>query len=172
MDQELGKVAQEQGPLAWGRDSRKQTGKGEKVRKVASGTSAPPGVCEGNTYLLHGPLAAPGRLWAALSPEGLWRALAASGEARWAPTWSGIGSLHSRQRSGPPQSWSLEPLPSFSVARPVWDSRKETFSGFFSSLPPQFWRRPRPLTSPHSWGGSRGPPSLILRSFLSRAPSC
>lgn len=33
MDQELGKLAQEQGTLAWGRDSRKQIGKEEKVKE-------------------------------------------------------------------------------------------------------------------------------------------
>lgn len=49
--------------------------------------------------LLRGLAAARRRLGGALSPEGLWRAPAASGGARWARTWSGMGD--SRQRSGP-----------------------------------------------------------------------
>lgn len=45
MDQELGKVAQEQGPLAWGRDSKKQTGKGEKVKEGGQWLFCPSRVC-------------------------------------------------------------------------------------------------------------------------------
>lgn len=57
MDQELGKVAQEQGPL---QEADRQGRKGEGSWPVA--LLPLPGVCEENTYLLRGPLAAPGRL--------------------------------------------------------------------------------------------------------------
>lgn len=87
--------------------------------------------------MLRGPLAGPGRLWAAISPEGVWRVLAASGEARWARTWSGIGLLHSRQRSGSPQAQSLElgalgPFPPLlSSHAPFGTPAKKLFLAFF-----------------------------------------
>lgn len=99
-----------------------------------------PGVRETNTYLLRGPVAAPGRLGEALFPGGLWRALAASGEARWAPTWSGMVTPLQTEVTAP-----TSPEPSCPVPRPVWDSRKETFSGFFfPPFLPNFGAGPAP----------------------------
>lgn len=93
--------------------------------------------------LLRGPLAGPGRLWAAISPEGVWRVLAASGEARWARTWSGIGLLHSRQRSGSPQAQSLElgalgPFPPLLSHAPFGTPAKKLFLAFFPPFLPNF----------------------------------
>lgn len=98
----------------------------------------PPPVAEGGLpYLLRGLAGALGHLGGALSPEGLWRAPAASGVARWAPTWPGSGALQTAVRA--PESWAcgLDPLPP-SVPDLVWDSRKETFSIFFFPFLPNF----------------------------------
>lgn len=48
--------------------------------------------------------------------------------------WNRVTPLQTEVRvptSSEPGVRSLGPLPSLSVPRPVWDSRKETFSGFF-----------------------------------------
>lgn len=134
-----------------------------------------PGVREGNTYLLRGPLEAPGHLWAALSLEGLWRALAASGEARWAPTSSGTGLLQPRQRSGTPKSpepGALSPFPPFPSHAPLGTHAKKLFLAFFFLPPSPILETTTPPDVTTFLERVTWSPSLILQSFLSLAPSC
>lgn len=60
---------------------------------------------DGAGALLRGLVLDLGQLGGALSPEGLWRALAASGEARWAPTWPGMVETPGSSQ-GPTKSWA------------------------------------------------------------------
>lgn len=136
-------------------DSRKQTRSVEKVKEGGPWLFCHSRVCEKGTLTCS---------------VGRWRSQGASGKRSplrdsggfWLLRGKPGGPRHGLERgystpdrgqgSHEPGTRSLKPLVSPSVPRPVWDSRKETFSGFFSPLLPQFWRRPRPLTSPHSWG--------------------
>lgn len=102
--------------VAGGREGRERagqrisslvSGKGRQgqARRVASSNA------QGLLYLLRELAAAPGRLGGELAPERLWRALAASGGARWAPTWPRMGD--SRQHvQGPtePEASGLDPF--------------------------------------------------------------
>jgi hypothetical protein len=65
INQESGKVAQELGPLVWERDSRKQAGKGEKVKEGGQRLFCYSGVCERGTLTCS---------------VGRWRAQGASGQ--------------------------------------------------------------------------------------------
>lgn len=71
---------------------------GQAQRDLQKPTSRWPPQRYWGSYLLRGLGAAPGHLGSELAPERLWRALAAWGGAKWAPTWPGTRDF--RQRSG------------------------------------------------------------------------
>lgn len=68
------------------------------------------------------------------SPEGLWRAPAASGAARWAPTWPGTGVLQTAVLK--PRASGLQPL--FRPAPRLGLQKRKLFLSFFFLFLPNF----------------------------------
>lgn len=86
--------------------------------------------------------------------------------------WNGYSTPNRGQGTHKPGARSLEPLSSPSVPRPVWDSRKETFPGFFSPSSPILGTTTPPDVTAFLGEGHVVPLNPNLQSLLSLAPSC
>lgn len=134
MGRKAGRAARRQGRLV-------PAGFGEGAAGRLGGRQEPPGRGGllgpmGLPYLLRGLAAALGRPGGALSPGGLWRAPAASGGARWAPTWPGTGP--SRPQSGSHGAPDLWPGPLLLSHTAFGTPGKKLFLAFFSPFLPNF----------------------------------
>lgn len=155
MWQEAGRAEKGQGQLIFSLASGKGR-QGKARREAGARWRVASSNAQGLPYLLRELAAAPGRLGGELAPERLWRALAASGGARWAPTWPRMGV--SRQRvQGPtePEASGLDP---FFGRSPRLGLQERNFFWLFFSFLPNLGDGHAPVTSPHSWGRVTWPP--------------